>query len=283
MTRKVLILSHPRAGSSWLGSAIANSDQVEYQREPVLQTRIPQVPDPFCASAGLTDPQREDLKDLIERTFASSSRPVLVVKEPTPLLVNEYIDIAGLEIIYLHRHPLAVATSHLAHGWTPRRALIRHAGISPTARHALQELWASDSALIRRIGYLGAVEASVASALRRPSTISVRYEDLIRGDLGQLAGLFTDLGLSSGALRSPAIDADRTDAFGVGEARTTTPKAELSAEQVAEARSAWMAFDTDTYRSPESWEPFISRDPGWRSVVSRGRSRAAAIWRSGFD
>jgi hypothetical protein len=263
-----------------LGSAIANSDQVEYLREPVLQTRIPQVPDPFCASAGLTDAQREDLRELIERTFASSGRPVLVVKEPTPLLVSDYIDIADPEIIYLHRHPLAVATSHLARGWTPRESMIGRAGISPTARLALEELWNSDSDLIRRVGYFGAVDASIAPALREDSAISVRYEDLVRGDLGQLAGLFTDLGLSSGALRSPAIDAERTDAFGVGEARTTTPKPELSAEQVAEARKAWMMFDTDTYRSPGSWEPFISRGPGWRSVVSRGRSRATAIWRS---
>jgi hypothetical protein len=238
VTRKVLILSHPRAGSSWLGSAIANSDQVEYQREPVLQTRIPQVPDPFCASAGLTDPQREDLRDLIERTFASGNRPVLVVKEPTPLLVNDYVDVVGPEIIYLYRHPLAVATSHLARGWPPRKPIIGRAGISPAARLTLEARWASVSDLIRRVAYLGAVEASIASVLRQPSTTSVRYEDLVRGDLGQLAGLFTDLGLSSDALRSPAIDGDRTDAFGVGAARTTTEKAELSAEQVAVARDA---------------------------------------------
>jgi hypothetical protein len=120
---------------------------------------------------------------------------------------------------------------------------------------------ASGCPLVRCVGYFGAVEASIGPVLREPSTLLVRYEELVRGDLGQLAEFFTDLGISSASLRSPAGYADRTDAFGVGEARTSTKRTELNVEQVAAAREAWTTFDTDMYRDEEIWEPFIGGRP----------------------
>ncbi len=258
--RRILILSHPRSGSSWLGSVIANSDRVRYLREPVLQSRLDTVSDPFCASSGLTRSERRNLRSVIDRTFATNDREILVVKEVTPLLLDDFLEVEGLEVVYLQRHPLAIAASHVALGWLPRETMVDRAGISSSARHILQGLWDSSSDLVRLVAYYGAVESSIDPTFQQRRAVTVRYEDLVSGHLGDLKGLFSDIGVSNSAFASPAIDDEREDAYGVGTNRSVTDRSALTPEDVEESRAAWMRFHPTAYRRDAAWEEFVAED-----------------------
>lgn len=251
--RRVLILSQPRSGSSWLGAAAATSDRVRYLREPVLQARLGQTPDPFCASSGLSTERRQNLMRSIDQAFGDVDRDFLVVKEVTPLLLADFLEVPDLEVVYLRRHPAAVAASHVAQGWLPRPAMVNRAGLLPVAQWTLADLWESSSDLVRLIAYYGAVDMSVRAMARQHQQRSVFYEEMVRGRLGELTPLFTDMGLSAAALASPELDSSGTDAYGVGQSRRTTDSAGVWTGDGREARAAWMRFDPTSYISEDEW------------------------------
>ncbi|MEN8239469.1 MAG: hypothetical protein ABFR53_09735 [Actinomycetota bacterium] len=249
----VLLLSHPRSGSSWLGSTMANSPIVDYRREPVLQHRIGKVSDAFGASSGLTPEERDDLQTEVTAAFADRESPTVVVKEVTPLLVDDFLQAADPQVVYLRRHPLAVAESHLALGWLPHRRLLDRAGIGAREREMLQSLWDSGSDAAKLVAYFAAVESSVRDRLERAGAITVTYEDLRAGDIGDAARLFDSLGIGTSDLSAPSVDGERTDAYGVGESRKLTSVDVPTPEALEEVKEAWLAFSPTSYRNEADW------------------------------
>jgi hypothetical protein len=67
------------------------------------------------------------------------------------------------------------------------------------------------------------------------------------GDLGDAAPLFDSLRLDARDLATPSVDAERTDAYGVGSSRKTTSADGVSSDVLQQAREAWMAFNPVSY------------------------------------
>ena len=251
----ILILSHPRSGSSWLGSTMANSPIVDYRREPVLQSRLGHVQDAFGSSIGLTDDERRGLRQNIDQAFTNRTKPVVLVKEVTPLLIDDFLEAVDPQVIYLQRHPLAVAQSHISLGWLPHRRLLLRDGIGEHERETLHTLWESGTDIVKLVGYLAAVDSSVRDTLEQSSAITITYEALSAGVLGAAAPLFDALGVDASDLSAPLLDADRPDEYGVGEARRSTPAEVLGPDTREESKAAWLAFGPASYSDESDWMP----------------------------
>jgi len=249
----ILILSNPRSGSSWLGSSMANSPIVDYRREPVLQHRLGRVSDAFGASSGLTLEERHDITTQVTAAFADRQRPTVIVKEVTPLLIDDLLRGVDPQVVFLQRRPIAIAQSHIALGWLPSRRLLGRAGIGVHEREVLESLWESGSAFTKLVAYFAAVESSVRDRLERIGAVTVTYEDLRAGDLGDAGLLFDSLEVGLQDLSAPGLDAERADAHGVGKSRKRTSGVAPSPEALEQAREAWMAFAPSTYTTDTDW------------------------------
>jgi hypothetical protein len=232
---------------------MANSPVVDYRREPVLQSRIGSVSDAFGDSSGLTAEQYDDLRAEVAAAFADRRRPTVVVKEVTPLLIDDLVRPAEPQVVYLRRHPVSMAQSHMAMGWPPHARRLNRAGIGVRERDTLEARWQTGSDLARLVAYFAAVESSVEDRLQKVGAITVTYEDLRASDLGDVAPLFDSLRLDARDLATPSADAERTDAYGVGSSRKTTSADAVSSDVLQQAREAWMAFNPVSYRKDTDW------------------------------
>lgn len=232
---------------------MANSPIVDYRREPVLRSRIGTVSDAFGDPSGLTSEEYDDLRADVAAAFAGRQRPTVIVKEVTPLLIDELVRPADPQVVYLTRHPLSVAQSHMAMGWPPHARRLDRAGIGAPERAMLQTRWQTGSDLAKLVAYFAAVESSVEERLRQLNAIRVTYEDLRAGDLGDATPLFDSLRLDPRDLATPSVDADRTDAYGVGSSRKITAADGVDSAVLQQAREAWMAFDPVAYREDADW------------------------------
>jgi len=233
---------------------MANSHLVDYRREPILQSRIKKVRDAFGASSGLTLDEQQELMKAVAAAFADRTRPTVVVKEVTPLLIDDLLAGVNPQVLYLQRHPLAMAQSHLALGWPPNPRRINRAGIGAKELEALHAVWESGADISKLVAYFGAVESSVRDRLERAGAVTVQYESLSAGVLGDAAPLFESLEIDAGHLSVPAIDADRTDEYGVGESRKRTVAGGHAPEDVHEAFEAWMALNPSAYTEAADWD-----------------------------
>jgi hypothetical protein len=231
---------------------MANSPLVDYRREPVLQHRLGTVSDAFGASSGLTHKEQHELSRVVTAAFAARKRPIVIVKEVTPLLIDDLLRTGNPQVVYLRRHPLAIAQSHGTLGWLPSSRLLNRAGIGVHEREMLQMLWETGSDTVRLVAYFAAVESSVRDRLKRIGAITVTYEDLSVGELGDAATLFDSLGIDARDLCAPSVDFERTDEYGVGESRTPTAT-HATPREIEESKNAWLAFSPAHYREEADW------------------------------
>ena len=96
--------------------------------------------DRFASEEGFPPAEVDSLRHRIRQAFTADAKAV-IVKEVTPLLVTSFIEEVRPEIVYLHRHPVAVAASHIALGWGPRRELLQRPGIAGPVRSRMWEYW----------------------------------------------------------------------------------------------------------------------------------------------
>ena len=133
----ILLLSYPRCGSSWIGNILSFSPDIAYLREPVNQAYQKRymdwaVIDPFRDRTTLTRYTR-----LADQAFAGippmnvpgvmdnsddfslsgRSRKTLMIKEVNPLAGGFYASRYSPKILFLIRHPAAVADSFERMGW----------------------------------------------------------------------------------------------------------------------------------------------------------------------
>lgn len=140
--RPVLILSLPRSGSSWVGEILGSASNAAYLREPINQTyqnnegfgqsSLVEInaesvaPTSYVSArakviAAIPDFENDVVSD--RRQWSLRSRPArtLVVKEVNPLAIKFILHDFRPYVIYLTRHPAAVANSYLMQGWTGER------------------------------------------------------------------------------------------------------------------------------------------------------------------
>ena len=131
----VLVLSLPRSGSSWAGETLGNASDAMYLREPITQGdqlfyrtgTVFSLDDPevektyrFLASrAFLGNPHfsAEIVQSPAQWNLAGRCGRRIVIKEVNPLACQWYIDHFQPRIIFLVRHPAAVALSMQKLGW----------------------------------------------------------------------------------------------------------------------------------------------------------------------
>jgi len=133
----ILIISLPRSGSSWVGEVLGSAGNALYLREPITQsyqisggqldffevsTKVTPTPkyqrfinDAFIALPAfrryiVNHPQQWSLKDRNQRR--------LVIKEVNLLALDWFLNTYHPRVIFLVRHPAAVALSFSNLGWT---------------------------------------------------------------------------------------------------------------------------------------------------------------------
>jgi hypothetical protein len=131
----VLVLSMPRSGSSWVGRILGGADDALYLREPLSQG------DPAIRQRILFDPRDQpelericrrladrafqgipDFKDVVlydpkQWSLAQRRHRRVVIKEVNPKACPWYLERYRPRVVFLVRHPAAVAWSAQKHHW----------------------------------------------------------------------------------------------------------------------------------------------------------------------
>ncbi len=131
----ILILSLPRSGSSWVGKILGSASNAIYLREPINQSYLTYIEEETLFYINPDNPLKA-YKKFADRAFmglpAFSSGIVqdsekwrivnrwnrrLVIKEVNPLATEYLLQQYHPRVIFLVRHPAAIALSFLERGW----------------------------------------------------------------------------------------------------------------------------------------------------------------------
>ncbi len=260
----VLVLSLPRSGSSWVGHILGCSPGALYLREPFTQTGLESgdvvpagtfgdgIPPSWEAVAGdvrcglprfhghvVEDPHRWRLSGRRERR--------LVVKEVRPQALPWFLRVHPFRVVYLIRHPAAVALSLRAMAWRP----VPDAGELDAWR---QEGERQADRIRHALSFL---------AGREDATV-VRYEDLCLAPSEGFRSLYRFAGLPWSDAVERAVDATSTSAepYRVGaydlERRSRDMvdrwRREIPPDALSALAEGWFADPPAVY-SREAWEP----------------------------
>ncbi|WP_448250484.1 sulfotransferase domain-containing protein [Thalassotalea agariperforans] len=136
--KPILVVSLPRSGSSWVGKVLGSGERALYLREPITRTYLlknPEGQSVFTIDSIASIKTKQNYLDLIETTFtkhpnftssviakpkqwfSNTLNKKRVIKEVNPLILEYILDKYKPKVIYLYRHPAAIANSHYASGW----------------------------------------------------------------------------------------------------------------------------------------------------------------------
>ncbi len=135
----VLILSLPRSGSSWVGETLGKAESVSYLREPITQTLLKNRTRYSDNQRYITTVFRlipSDFMRLFYNIFNGVPRfrpgiiinpsqwslherylKKVVIKEVNPLAFGRVLEEFDPKVVFLIRHPAAVASSFIRLGW----------------------------------------------------------------------------------------------------------------------------------------------------------------------
>jgi hypothetical protein len=256
-----LILSVPRSGSSWVGDVLSMATDVTYLREPHNQTYLATPgrhtlvrveaahPTPSYATVAERICRRNlNFPNTILRRIAPGNRAMsqqILIKEVNPLACEFFLRSLDPQVIYLIRHPAAIAASYRRLGWltTPDSLMYAHL-CEPTLR-----------AFGRRLGYVHYEAWKWLSDHDRVRL--VRYEDLCASPASEFRRLAAFAGLPSSAMRvreavsRHCIDHDTFDHFGTfRRARTGAHKwrAELDGVAESQVRNGYLEYAPEEMR-----------------------------------
>jgi hypothetical protein len=189
----------------------------------------------------------------------------LVIKEVNPLLLDWVNNKFNPKVIYLVRHPAAVALSMMSKGWE-RDPLDRKFTRSRLAELTSRSHLPNPGSYWERHGAFQAITQRIAlDALKGVDQVRVvRYEDLCRDPVGGFAALYEFAGLlfdEKVAMRVAAESNARMDGYSVGGYDTSRDsrlmpnqwKHRVSPEQLAELRRGYMANEPLYYNQPSDW------------------------------
>lgn len=285
LSQPLLIMSLPRGGSSWVGSILGNASNAMYLREPVNQS--------FLASGGTTtvfdvdlDSPPEDYARFTERAFkgipvfpsgvvqspkqwslASRRGKVLVIKEVNPLALPWMLEKYRPRVIYLIRHPAAVASSYWSQGWCNAEEKLSQlsARFMNDPFMPWYETINSASGFWQAHGvFQGAVLRVVDEALSHYKDCRIeRYEDICIDPEAKFLELLEFAGLSiDDSIRSRIADSTSGDEQGKSNAYSTRRQSremtrawvnKVDEKQLADLRSGYSAFGLPYYNSESDW------------------------------
>lgn len=273
----VLIVSHPRSGSTWLGATLGQAANALYLREPVTQTHLRTERLQVQFEIGAEGPPASYLaaSAAVERALPSFPPDVVlfpeqwslrgrrlkrpVVKEVNPLALRWFAERWRPKIIFLIRHPAAVAASYSARRW-------------PIGREGFERRFRADRFASGEIrpelhahsewSEFGAVQAIILRlALEQlrdvPDHVVVKYEALCEDPPGAFRRLYDFAGLDwddriEALIRrwTEAEAHDRLDVYGtVRNSRLMAQswRNDLKPEAIAEVRDAYLSYSPAYY------------------------------------
>ncbi|MGD9730302.1 MAG: sulfotransferase [Gammaproteobacteria bacterium] len=206
----VLLISLPRGGSSWIGSVLGSASNAAYLREPITQSYMrDHAPcasffdpaacrDPIAyrswssnAFRGIPSFDQRIIIDPGQWRLLQRRRRHIVIKEVNPLCLEQLIADFSPRVIYLLRHPAAVAASFAALGWSGDQFSARF-----TASHLsrLSRRFDIDTSAgpWKQLGALQAITQNLSNdALRgHDKALVVRYEDICVEPMERFRTLF---------------------------------------------------------------------------------------------
>jgi hypothetical protein len=280
--RPVLIIAHPRSGSTWVGATLGSAADALYLKEPLTLTRLRSQsgtvtfelpdsgpPEAYLAPAAAVDialpafpPNIVPFPD--QWSLGGRRGKRLVIKEVNPLALDWFVRRWAPKIVYLLRHPAGVAASFAAQGWRVGQEGFAHrfrsdrfaSGEIAPERHA-GSMWRE----------IGAVQALVLKlTLQRlqgeADWLVVRYEDLCDDPIASFRQLydFADLKWSDKVeeriqRETGAANHDRSLAYDTtrnSQLIARAWKSDLAPDEIAELRDAYLFYEPCYYR-PEDW------------------------------
>ncbi len=261
----VLVLSLPRSGSSWVGETLGFAPDALYLREPLSQG------DPLFRRLG-TVFSLEDRPDLIarhrtlaDRAFAGCpsfppeivrfpdrwswrDRPGrrVVVKEVNPLAGPWYASRYRPRVVFLVRHPVAVALSWSRKGWLDDRP----------------DSWASHG----RFQAETLQQAMAGLDARRDQMQTLQYETVCANPLRAFQSLYQFVGLTwteavASYVESHTGRLEPTDVFGTTRPSRLMPsswRGRVAPELISAVRSGFGSIALPWYRSEADWSSAAS-------------------------
>jgi len=279
----VLVCSLPRAGSSWVGRILGLGEDALYLREPLTQSYLrhlgPGTP-PFFEWEMCRDRHAYDrLAELAFRgipRFPPTVVPYprqwslrrrrskhLVVKEVNPLVARRFWDRFRPKLVLLVRHPVSVARSFHALGWTGDQLSGRFRAETLTAFHRQAPLPAENRYWAQSGAFQAIAQNVVAEGLRDIDHLVVRYEDLCTDPVAEFERIFAYCELAfrpairDEVLRSsqadPAYAPGRYDTVRNSRAMATRWKSEVAPNDIADVRRGYFACRPLFYTDAADW------------------------------
>jgi hypothetical protein len=271
-TPPVLVVSFPRSGSSWLGARLGLSSNAAYLREPIntdfldlggkntLKSIRVDQPDPIfsksSAKAFLKAPSYDTKIVAFPRQWLlwnlKGKRRLL--KEVNPLALEYWIQEFSPIVIFIVRHPAAIAASYMELGWLENddvRDTPHNSDLSPF------EVFG------RRVGEV--FEYSLNIIKEHPQKhLVVKYEDLVLNEafevsrISAFAGLkldstqlFADLEGSSKNLK--AFKINPFSLLGRSSDQNNKWRTKLSQSQIDEVRKGYLVYAKQYYLLDQDW------------------------------
>ncbi len=271
----VLVVSLPRSGSSWVGKVLGQADNAVYLREPFTQSHLPTVPetgavfpvDPFRppgtyrrAAAAATRGVPAFRGGIVQTSPAWKlhRRPLkrLVVKEVNPLALPWLLERLQPRVLYLVRHPAAVALSFYRRGWTGPDFRAANPDGSRASTGEQDRFWIDHGAFQAKVA-----EFALTALARHSGVRVVTYESLCRDpgpafrDLFRFAGLRWGPAAEAVLARTTAAEDEEADPYGVS--RDSGAMAEawrdgIPQQGLHQLKAAYLAADTALYPA-DAW------------------------------
>ncbi len=208
----ILLLSFPRSGSSWIGSILGNSEDTRYLREPITTSYMQTQKNRMAVFSKEKCDNWQEYNHYIEKTllgkptFTNSVIPKpkqwaspkkaapVVIKEVNPLIIDIYIK-ENIKLIYLVRHPYAVAKSYSVLNW--KRSDQLSAKLNHQQMTYITNNWPTitEQSFWFQIGFIqgwseALAKAEIELANHNSKTTIIRYEDICANPIEEFSRLF---------------------------------------------------------------------------------------------
>jgi hypothetical protein len=261
----------PRSGTTWVGRTLGDAPNALYFNEPVSEVHVAEQ---NRATFFEVDPDSPPSSYVWPLRFAAAGVPAfgpatvdelglfarlgkrVVIKEVNPLAIEWYTRTLAPTLVYLVRHPAAVAVSLNERGWGwdgiyEQRFLER---TRPALPDVPANFWA-------RIGVIQGIALARATSV----TATVSFEDLCAdpfacfGDLYDVCGLrWTEsVAASLRASTDGAITRGADDPLGTTRDTASMAdawRARITPDQLADVRAGWEATNPSRYTDDADWE-----------------------------
>lgn len=283
----ILIMSLPRSGSSWVAEIMGAAKEALFLREPINQGHLaaggattvfdidPASPPPHYAMlaarafGAIPVFPAGCVRDTAQWGLRRRTQRHALIKEVNPLALEWLLAIYRPRVIFLVRHPAAVARSYEKLNWLNAEDKLAELGERLMQRHLhpWRALIDGASGFWQAHGvFQGAVHHVAMEILKdHPDHRIATYESLCAAPETGFQALFEFAGLTfDETIRTQIAEhaggPGRHDVGTYGTRRNTHEmavswKSRLSGAQLAALRSGYTAFDGAYYRQADDWNP----------------------------